>query len=128
MGNEEERKSISRMYIIVRQDLRRAYQIPQSVHAKDEFTHKYPKIEKKWYNESKTLACLGVENEESLLQLVDKVQAATLKHALFFEPDISQYTAVAVEPGSSAAELLANLKPAGYNYKKKRKKRRRRRL
>lgn len=131
MKNEEESLLVperpDKMYVIVRQDLSRAYQIPQSIHAKDEFTHKYPKIEKKWHEESNTLAVLGVEDKEELLELVGKIHVAKLKFALFFEPDIDEHTAVAVEPGPRASELLAHLKPAGYNRKKRRRRRRRKR-
>lgn len=127
MENEEERREpVEKMYVIVRQDLRSAYQIPQSIHAKDEFTHKYPEIEKKWHESSNTLAVLGVEDEDELLKLVGQVQRAGLKFALFFEPDIQKYTAVAVEPGVASSELLRDLKPAGYRKKKKKNRRRRR--
>ena len=122
----KEQPLANKLYIVVRQDLRRAYQIPQSIHAKDEFTHKYPLLEKKWHEESNTLAVLGVDDTSKLLQLVDELQAAGLKHALFYEPDVEQYTSVAIEPGLVAAELLRELKPAGYNHKKKNKRRRRR--
>lgn len=123
--NVQTEKPMDKMYIIVRQDLSRAYQIPQSIHAKDEFTHKYPEIEKKWHEESNTLAVLGVANENELFQLVGNIHAAGLKFALFFEPDIDEHTAVAVEPGPVSAELFVELKPAGYNHKKRRKRRRR---
>lgn len=104
---------ISKMYIVVRQDLNAGYQLPQAIHAKDEFTHDWPETEKKWYKESNTLVVLGVADEDELLQLDVAVRAQGLKAALFYEPDVDAYTALAVEPSEKSAKLLRDLRPAG---------------
>jgi len=113
----EQKQQISKMYVVVRQDITPGYQLPQSIHAKDKFTHEFPEIEKAWYQSSNTLAVLGVDNEDELLKLVGLVQKEKLKFSLFFEPDINEYTAVAIEPGQKTSDLLKNLIPAGRKYK-----------
>jgi len=43
-----------------------------------------------------------------------------LRVALFYEPDVDAYTALAIEPGEASAELLRGLRPAGVSRKKRR--------
>lgn len=109
---------VEKLYVIVRQDLSPGYQIPQAIHAKDEFTHKYPEVEQEWFTSSNTIVVLGVADEDELFQVVGRVQREKLKFALFFEPDIQEYTSVAVEPGQKTSEILQNLKPAGKGMKR----------
>jgi peptidyl-tRNA hydrolase len=113
----ENKKQISRMYVLVRQDIDPGYQIPQSIHAKDAFTHDYPEIENRWYKESNTLVVLGVKDEEELLFWTSRAKQENLKTSLFYEPDVDQYTALAIEPGNRTTELLKTLKPACREYR-----------
>jgi len=100
------------MYVLVRQDLGAGYQIPQAIHAKDKFSHEHAKIEHSWYEESNTIAVLGVDNEEHLLGITQHINELGLKFSLFFEPDIQEYTSVAIEPGDKTSEILKVLKRA----------------
>jgi len=115
---------IGKMYIIVRQDISPGYQLPQAIHAKDEFTHIYPETEGKWYRDSNTLVVLGVADEDELRHLDDAARSLDLRVALFYEPDVDAYTALAIEPGEASAELLRDLRPAGTSSKKRRRRRR----
>ena len=124
---EQGEKFVSKMYIVVRQDLNAGYQLPQAIHAKDEFTHNFPEIEGKWYKESNTMVVLGVANEDELLRLDDAARELELRAAIFYEPDIETYTALAIEPGEKSAKLLCGLRPAGIGSGKSHKRRRRRR-
>jgi peptidyl-tRNA hydrolase len=113
-----ENMPISKMYVVVRQDIDPGYQIPQSIHAKDKFTHEYPECENRWYNDSNTIVVLGIENEDELLKLAGLCKKVKLRYSIFFEPDINEYTAIAIEPGQATAEMLRSLIPAGRQYRK----------
>ncbi len=102
-----------KFYILVRRDLSPGSQIAQSVHAKDLFSHAFPEIEKNWFNNSNTIVILGVENEDELFRMAGKIEKGRLKSCMFFESDINEYTAIAVEPSDSAEEILADLSTAG---------------
>lgn len=108
----------SKMYILVRQDLSSGYQLPQSIHAKDQFTHEYPDIENRWYTKSNTIVVLGVKNEHALKAFAYLADSQGLKHSMFYEPDIDEYTALAIEPSEQTSKLVSNLKPAGRDYQK----------
>lgn len=111
-------KPIMKMYVLVRQDITPGYQIAQSIHAKDKFTHDYPKAEEKWYISSNTIVVLGVADEDELKLFDFLAQHQGLKRSMFYEPDIDQYTALAIEPGEETAKLVARLHTAGKGYKK----------
>ena len=73
------------------------------------------------------MVVLGVANEDELLRLDDAARELELRAAIFYEPDIETYTALAIEPGEKSAKLLCDLRPAGTGSGKSRKRRRRRR-
>lgn len=60
------------MYIIVRRDLKPGAQMAQAIHAAQKFIFEHPEISRKWKEESGTLVCLSVENEEKLANLLKK--------------------------------------------------------
>lgn len=111
-------KPVLKMYVLVRQDITPGYQIAQAIHAKDQFTHTYPDIEKQWYDASNTIVVLGVPNLETLHMFARLATETGLRNSLFYEPDIDQHTALAIEPGEASAELLMQLRPAGRGYKR----------
>lgn len=111
-------KPVSKMYVLVRQDISPGYQIAQAIHAKDQFTHTFPDVEKEWWDGSNTIVVLGVPNIERLHLFAKLANEAGLRNALFYEPDIDEHTALAVEPGEASAELLKHLRPAGRGYKR----------
>lgn len=117
-GGMMSEKPISRMYVLVRQDITPGYQIAQSIHAKDQFTHEYPEVENKWYNESNTIVVLGVSDEHALKAFAFLAESQGLKHSMFYEPDIDEYTALAIEPGEATANLCSRLKTASKGYQK----------
>jgi peptidyl-tRNA hydrolase len=114
---EIEEQPVSKMYVLVRQDITPGYQIAQSIHAKDQFTHEHPETENKWYKESNTIVVLGVANQEVLYMFANLAQDVGLRHSLFYEPDIDEHTALAIEPGSASAELVSTLRSAGKGYR-----------
>lgn len=111
-------KPLSKMYVLVRQDITPGYQIAQSIHAKDQFNHEYPEVENEWYFGSNTIVVLGVENEEALKDFARRAANQNLKYSMFYEPDIDQHTALVIEPGEVTSSLCALLRTAGRGYQK----------
>jgi hypothetical protein len=71
---------------------------------------KFPEITKTWHTESNFLVILTVENEDDLLDLLDRVCDRRIKYVAFTEPDLnSEHTAIALEPSLDAEKLVANL-------------------
>lgn len=60
---------------------------------------------------------LSVNNEEELLQLIEKASSKHIAFSIFFEPDLKYaITAVAFEPGKQTKKLLSNVKLALKEY------------
>lgn len=105
----------SRLITVVRRDLNHGYQTAQTAHAVAEWSYKNPRTFRRWRKKSGYLICLSVRNLEELNDLVDKLCRAGCKYTKFFEPDIGQVTAIAINPNDLADKLtkglqLANIK------------------
>lgn len=99
-----------KLIVITRRDLSPGSQAVQAAHAAIEFQHEYFKIAKQWNSESKYLIFLSVQDEQSLLTLLEKIQKHGLKCSVFREPDINnEITAIAVEPSEKSRKLCSNL-------------------
>ena len=55
------------------------------------------------------MVLLGVENEDELLNQANICLNKDILHKLFHEPDINQYTALAIDP-SISGDMFKNLK------------------
>lgn len=83
-------------------------QLAQAIHAFREFVFLHQEVEKDWYLHSNTIVVLSVENESSLVGLMDKAWAKDIRYAVFREPDRQhEHTALALEP--KAASLVRDL-------------------
>lgn len=99
-----------KLIVITRRDLSPGCQAVQAAHAAIEFQHEHFKIAKQWNSESKYLIFLSVQNEQSLLILLEKIQKHGLKYSVFREPDINnEITAIAMEPSDKSKKLCSNL-------------------
>lgn len=89
-----------KLYLVVRYDLSSAgMQAAQLCHALRAFSEEHPDHDRSWFERSNTLVCLKVPNEESLMQLHNRVRARDVPASLFREPDLNgQATALAVGP------------------------------
>ncbi len=105
---------ISKLYVVVRQDLSPGAQIAQSLHAFREYIQEHPESEGAWYRDSNTIVILGCADERELRKLVRKGLERGLMVSSFKEPDW-QYamTAATFEPGPKTSEFLAHLRSAG---------------
>jgi len=83
------------MYIFIRKDLDKTYQIIQSGHAL--FEHAL-KIKNK-PSDISSFCLLEAKTEEELLKISEKLEMKNIEHTKFFEPDFETgYTAIAAGP------------------------------
>jgi peptidyl-tRNA hydrolase len=97
-----------KLYLVTRQDLPPGVQAVQSCHALRQFGAECPDVDKKWFEESNTLAFLSVPDERELGVLYKKAVTRRLPVAAFREPDLENaLTAIALGP--SCASLTKGL-------------------
>ena len=87
--------------------------IAQSCHAISLFREEHCDIAKQWFERSNYLAVLSVQNEQELLNLIDKATKKDVRYSIFFEPDLKYaVTAIALAPGVNSKKLCNKLKLA----------------
>lgn len=101
--------AIPKLYILVREDMSPGYQAVQGLHAAVDFCMQEQDAATRWWVKSNTVVLLGVENKQRLLDYATIAHRTGIKHKLFYEPDVSGYTALALEPGQRTTELCAGL-------------------
>ena len=99
----------NKLIVITRKDLLPGYQALQSSHAAIQFQYDHPNIASEWNKKSKYLIFLSVENYNEFIKLIKKLINNDIRMSLFYEPDIDEYTAVAIEPGEKSRKLTSNL-------------------
>jgi len=103
--------------MVTRRDLHPGVQASQLVHANSEFAVEYPVQFLNWHDTSNYVALLSVEDEQSLINLANKLRSRGLSVSLFQEPDLNnQYTSLAVEACDKARRLTSNLPRAFKEY------------
>lgn len=96
---------MSKLYIVVSNDLTHGQQSAQAVHCAYEFSKDHPELHKAWYDQSNTIVILSASPErlESLLFFGETVSS-------FREPDFDdKLTAVALAPTEHSASLCSDL-------------------
>lgn len=58
------------------------------------------------------MICLSVKNLSDLISLANKLKKENVSFTAFYEPDIEEITALAIEPSSKADRLTKKLKLA----------------
>ena len=97
------------MTVVTRRDLDPGYQLVQSAHAIANFVIYNPVEAKKWHEESNYIVSLSTENEQSLKNLISKLESKEITHVVFREPDIdNQITAVAIAPCDETRRLTSS--------------------
>jgi peptidyl-tRNA hydrolase len=82
----------------------------QAVHAAIQFTQDHPARTRDWHTSSNNVVILAIQDQSTLLDLVDEATRRGIITSLFREPDLDdQATAVALQPGAAARRLCANL-------------------
>ncbi len=89
----------------------------QSSHAMSKFAIEHPNQFKDWYQNSQYIACLSIKDEESLLNLVDKLQQRGVAVSVFREPDYNhKATSIAIEACDQGRRLTGSLRLAQKEY------------
>lgn len=98
----------------VRSDLPQGAQFAQSNHATAQFAAEHSAVHQQWYRDSNWLIIVTVPNEAQLYMLESMALSLGIKHSLVREPDMGdEATAIALEAGSMARKLCAQLPCAG---------------
>lgn len=102
---------MDKLYIAVRADIPPGLQTAQACHAAFQFYDEHPAVTREWIKTSNFIVIVNVESETQLLDLLaDARMGRNLVASAVNEPDLGdEYTAIAIEPGQSAAELCASL-------------------
>lgn len=112
---------VYKLTTVTRRDLTAGSQSVQSSHAAIQFIFEHPEISSIWFKDP-YLAQLSVENEDSLKNLIHKLQKANIKYSIFREPDLdNQITAIAIEPSEKTRKLVSSLPLMLKEYKLPRK-------
>ena len=104
-------KNNSKLIVVTRKDLPSpGSQASQILHAAIEFIYEHPELANDWYNISKYLVLLSVNNQKDLLELTDKLSQKGILFSKFHEPDLdNELTAIALEPSSEARRVVSSV-------------------
>lgn len=80
------------MYLFVREDLSPPQQIIQTAHATDDVNKMYP------HSHGNHMVLCEVHDEEELVGISEHLSSLNIVHQMFYEPDVSAYTAIATQP------------------------------
>lgn len=83
------------------------YQTVQSAHVVAEFADIYPDLFRAWKHGTNSLICLAVKDQNELEQLCKTLTNKQVKYVKFFEPDVEQYTAIAIEPSEMSRKVTS---------------------
>lgn len=100
---------VHKLTIVTRKDITPGYQIAQAIHASNQFSVEHTEIFKEWHKDP-YLAVLSTQDENSLINLIDKAKDKGIKVSVFREPDIdNSITAIALEPSDLTRRLTSSL-------------------
>jgi peptidyl-tRNA hydrolase len=98
-----------KLYLVTRRDLPPGLRAAQLCHAVHEFLRDHPSQSALWYEQSRTIVCLEVQDEAALHALVSRCSDTEV--SVWREPDLAnEVTAVAIGP--RGARLCRNLRLA----------------
>jgi peptidyl-tRNA hydrolase len=104
---------MDKLYVIVRRDMDPGYMVAQSCHAIAAFGEEHSEINREWMRTSNYIAVLECENENALLNLINKADKFGVKFSMFLEPDLNnELTAVALEPCQASKKLCSSFRLA----------------
>lgn len=96
------------MVIISRKDITPGYVAVQSCHAIADFAYEHPQTFKEWKEDTNSIICLEIKDEEALLKLFEKLSKKT-SCTKFYEPDVDAYTAICVHGTPEIRRSLSHL-------------------
>lgn len=95
--------------MITRSDIPENYQSVQAAHSSISFQYEHPDVANTWNKESKYLIQLSIKNYNEFKKFLYKLIDNDIRFSLFYEPDISEYTSVTIEPGEKSKKLTSSL-------------------
>jgi peptidyl-tRNA hydrolase len=84
------------------------YVAVQSCHAIADLAYDHPNTFKKWKEDTNSIICLSVKDEEALLKLFEKYSKLT-PSTKFYEPDVNAYTAICLYGTPEVRRSLSHL-------------------
>lgn len=103
-----ETETVEKCYVVVRSDISHGYQIVQSCHAVAEHEKQFPGS-----MSGRTMIVLSVPNETILILIGKHLMKYGTDVTTFWEPDVSEYTAMAISPRADDYVALIGLPLAG---------------
>jgi len=98
-----------RLITVTRQDLSSGYQTVQTAHAVADFAIRYPIRFIKWRLFGRYLISLATTDKDSLEGLMKALDNLGVKFASFYEEDVKEVTAIAIQPHKLADQLTKEL-------------------
>lgn len=99
-----------KLVTITRQDLNPGYQLCQTGHAIADFAYELPQFFKSWKDNSNYLVSLATQDEQSLINIYDKLRANGAPIVAFHEPDhYDQLTAICFYGLPHDRKLVSNI-------------------
>lgn len=99
----------ARLITVTRQDLSHGYQTVQTAHAVAEFAFHFPTSFKRWRIESKYLITLAVKDKQALEDLIQSLDDQSINYVSFYETDVNEITAIALEPSILADKATSSI-------------------
>ena len=97
----------NKLIVVTRKDLKPGSQIAQAIHSISQFSLEHHQIFKQWGNNY--IVCLSIENENKLINLIQKLQDNQIKFSVFTEPDLGgQVTSICIEGSEKASKLTSS--------------------
>lgn len=88
-----------KLYLITHEELPPGQQAVQAAHAMRQFGHEHPDEDRRWFEESNTLAFLAAPNREAVGVIWEQALRRGIPVAAFHEPDRGdELTAIALGP------------------------------
>lgn len=100
----------NKLIVVTREDLPNQYPAVQAGHSAIKFQYDYPDIAKEWYKNSNYLIYLKIKNYNEFIKFIKKLIDNDIRHSLFYEPDINEYTSVTLEPSEKSRKITKKLK------------------
>lgn len=110
---------IKKLYTVTRRDLSAGQQLAQSLHSISDYSVKHPETFKEWNTTSNYIVALSTENEQSLKNIIGRLDKEGIEYTAFVEPDLNnEITSITISPEDSewCSRYLSSLPLAMKEY------------
>ncbi len=100
----------TKLIVVTRTDISVGYQAQQSIHSAIYFAVENFNLLLDWNDRSKSIICLAIESEQTLLKLQNKLHYKGIESVLFQEPDLNnEYTSLCYYADYESRKLVSHL-------------------